>query len=141
MRNEQFKSGSWDQLQQYAKAIRQVVFIQEQNIAAQDEWDEFDAYSIHFIMYAEGQAIATARLRENHSIGRVAVLKEYRGDGVGFRLMQQIIALASQQKRPYLSLSAQCYATQFYEKLGFTVVGESYLDCGIAHIQMQMNLA
>ncbi|WOE30363.1 MULTISPECIES: GNAT family N-acetyltransferase [unclassified Acinetobacter] len=137
----QFKSGDWSQLSQDAKSIRQQVFIEEQQIPASEEWDELDASSIHFVIYIDSYAIATARLTDDHRIGRVAVLKEYRGTGLGFKLMQQIIEFAQQQQRPFLILSAQCYATAFYEKLGFVSEGRSYLDCGIPHIQMQMHFA
>ena len=72
-------AGSWAELEKDAKHIREQVFIQEQEIAAQDEWDNDDAVSLHFIVYDENQAIATARLLKNNSVGRVAVLKTYRG--------------------------------------------------------------
>ena len=75
------KQGSWDQLQQDAKLIRELVFISEQNIPEQDEWDDQDAISQHFVVYDQNQPIATARLLANNSVGRVAVLKAYRGQG------------------------------------------------------------
>jgi len=91
------QSGPWSQLQHDAKLIRSMVFIEEQNISEADEWDEQDAISLHFVVYAQDQAIATARLLENNSIGRVAVLQQYRGEGIGKLLMQHIIQVAKQQ--------------------------------------------
>ncbi|WP_168405292.1 GNAT family N-acetyltransferase [Acinetobacter indicus] len=131
-------AGSWQDLQADAKVIREQVFIQEQQIAPEDEWDAQDAVALHFVVYIAKQAIATARLLENHSIGRVAVLKSQRGLGVGRVLMQHIIQMAKQQQRPWVKLSAQEHAIPFYQSLGFQVEGESYLDCGIAHVDMHL---
>jgi predicted GNAT family N-acyltransferase len=91
-------------------------------------------------MYEQNQPIATARLLQNDSIGRVAVLKTYRGAGIGKLLKQYIIDVAKQEGRTVLKLSAQAYATKFYENLGFQLQGEAYLDCGIPHIDMYQNL-
>ncbi|MGB5886219.1 MAG: GNAT family N-acetyltransferase [Acinetobacter venetianus] len=132
------KQGSWDQLQQDAKLIRELVFISEQNITEQDEWDDQDAISQHFVVYEQKQPIATARLLVNNSVGRVAVLKTYRGQGIGRLIMLEIIAYAQAQKRPSLQLSSQVHAISFYEKLGFSIQGDEYDECGIPHIEMVM---
>ena len=137
MQDYEIQSGTWTQFAAEAKSIREQVFIQEQRIAPEDEWDAQDAVALHFVVYATGQAIATARLLENHSIGRVAVLKSQRGLGVGRVLMQHIIQVAKQQ-RPWVKLSAQEHAIPFYQSLGFQVEGESYLDCGIPHVDMRL---
>lgn len=133
-------AGGWEQLQKDAKLIREQVFIQEQGIAPEDEWDDLDATVLHFIVYDCERPIATARLLPQHSVGRVAVLLSYRKQGVGKILMQYIIDYARQQNLPYLKLSAQTYVTAFYEALGFVVQGEEYLDCGIPHIDMTLEL-
>lgn len=132
--------GDWHSLQQHAKHIRELVFILEQDIAPEDEWDDQDPISTHFVVYDADQPIATARLLSNDHVGRVAVLKEYRSKGIGKLVMQEIIALAKQQQRKELILSSQVHATQFYSGLGFAVQGESYLDCGIPHVDMVMTL-
>lgn len=131
--------GTWEESQRAAKMIREQVFIQEQNIAAEDEWDEQDEIAVHFVVYEQDQAIATARLLQNHSIGRVAVLKSHRGLGVGKVLMQAVIAYAQQQQHPFLVLSSQVHAQAFYQALGFMQEGEEYLDCGIPHIHMRLS--
>lgn len=136
----QIESGSWQQLGQEAKQIRTQVFIQEQQIRPEDEWDAQDALSTHFVVYQQGQAMGTARLLADHHIGRVAILHQYRGVGAGKALMQHIIAFAKQQQRPMLQLSAQVHAIEFYAALGFVVDGEAYMDCGIPHVDMQMQL-
>lgn len=133
-------TGGWEQLEKDAKLIRDQVFIQEQGIAPEDEWDDLDAMVLHFIVYDREQPIATARLLPQHSVGRVAVLVPYRKRGIGKILMQHIIDYARQQNLPYLKLSAQTYVTAFYEALGFVVQGEEYLDCGIPHIDMTLEL-
>ena len=131
----------WKQLEKDAKYIREQVFIQEQGIALEDEWDDFDATAVHFMVYDKEQPIATARLLPQHSVGRVAVLMHYRKQGIGKILMQHIIDYARNQKLPYLKLSAQTYVTAFYEALGFKVQDEVYQDCGIPHIDMTLALS
>jgi predicted GNAT family N-acyltransferase len=136
----QVKHGRWDQLQQDAKLIRTQVFICEQGITEADEWDDQDVISQHFVIYDQDQPIATARLLQNHSVGRVAVVKAYRGQGLGQMIMLEIISYAQKQGLSVLTLSSQVHAISFYEKLGFTVQGNSYDECGISHIEMTMNL-
>jgi len=133
-------SGSWKDLATPAKMIREAVFIQEQHIAAEDEWDVEDAVAVHFIVFQQDQAIATARLLSNNSIGRVAVLTTARGLGVGQRLMQAVIDYARAEQRKLVKLSSQVHAIGFYQALGFEVQGEEYLDCGIPHIDMYLKL-
>ena len=135
------RTGSWDELQNDAKLIREQVFIQEQQIAVADEWDAEDAVSVHFVVYDQDQPIATARLLKNNSVGRVAVLKSHRGLGIGKLLMHQIIQQAKHQQREFLKLSSQVHAIQFYAGLGFNVEGEQYLDCGIPHVDMRLLFA
>ena len=133
-------SGSWKDLGVYAKVIREAVFIQEQYIAAEDEWDAEDAVAVHFIVFQQDQAIATARLLSNSSIGRVAVLTTARGLGVGQRLMQAVIDYARAEQRELVKLSSQVHAIGFYQALGFEAQGEEYLDCSIPHIDMYLKL-
>ncbi|ANF82425.1 GNAT family acetyltransferase [Acinetobacter sp. NCu2D-2] len=134
------RSGTWQVLMKDAKAIREAVFIQEQNIQPEDEWDEMDAVSEHFVVYVGEQPVATARLLLDHHIGRVAVLRDYRGLHIGQQLMQFIIDFAKQEYRPFLQLSSQVHALGFYEGLGFQVQGQEYLDCGIPHIDMYLQM-
>lgn len=132
------ENGSWEQLKNDAQLIRTQVFIVEQKIAEPYEWDDQDAISQHFIVYDQDKPIATARILKNHSVGRVAVLEEYRGKGIGRLMMLEIIAEAQKQHRPYLQLSSQFHATSFYENLGFNVLGHIYDDCEIPHINMMI---
>ena len=133
-------SGSWKDLAVHAKVIREAVFIQEQHIAAEDEWDAEDAVAVHFIVFQQDQAIATARLLTNNSVGRIAVLKSHRGLKIGQRLMQAVIDYARAEQRELVKLSSQVHAIGFYQALGFEAQGEEYLDCSIPHIDMYLKL-
>ena len=137
------QSGSWGLLEMDAKRIRRAVFIEEQHIPEQDEWDVQDAVSLHFVLYTltendQAKAIATARLLSDHSIGRVAVLQAHRGKGIGRLLMKKVIEQAKKEQREYVKLSSQVHAVAFYESLGFVKEGQEYLDCGIPHIDMRL---
>ena len=132
------QSGHWNKLEQDVKFIRKQVFIIEQNIPEEEEWDDQDMISDHFVVYDQDQPIATARLLQNNSVGRVAVLKAYRGQGIGRMIMLEIIRQAHQQDRKFLHLSSQVHAISFYEKLGFSIQGDAYDECGIPHIKMQL---
>ncbi|MFN3905509.1 MAG: GNAT family N-acetyltransferase [Acinetobacter junii] len=132
------QSGHWNKLEQDAKFIRKQVFIIEQNIPEEEEWDDQDMISDHFVVYDQDQPIATARLLQNNSVGRVAVLKAYRGQGIGRMIMLEVIRQAHQQDRKFLQLSSQVHAISFYEKLGFSIQGDAYDECGIPHIKMQL---
>lgn len=134
-------SGDWESLKKDAQYVREWVFIQEQQIDAIDEWDEQDSKSLHFVIYDESKPIATARLLENDSIGRVAVLKDYRGQGIGRMLMLEIIQQARLEQRMIVILSSQVHAIAFYQSLGFEVKGSEYLDCGIPHVDMTLMLS
>ena len=139
-KNLKIVSGSWDDLAQDARVIREAVFIQEQQIAPEDEWDAEDTISTHFVAYLQDHPVATARLLKNHSIGRVAVLQSARGTGIGQNIMQAVIDQAKTEQREFLKLSSQVHAIGFYQNLGFDVQGEEYLDCGIPHIDMYLSL-
>ena len=132
------QSGHWNKLEQDAKFIRKQVFIIEQNIPEEEEWDDQDMISDHFVVYDQDQPIATARLLQNNRVGRVAVLKAYRGQGIGRMIMLEVIRQAHQQDRKFLHLSSQVHAISFYEKLGFSIQGDAYDECGIPHIKMQL---
>ena len=115
------------------RLIRETVFVQEQRVPLEMEWDEFDAQAIHILAMTQGQAVGTARLLEDGSIGRVAVLKPFRGQGIGNKMMGYLIDLAQQHKHTHVHLHAQVDAIDFYQKLGFTITGEPFDEAGILH--------
>ena len=104
-------------------AIRKAVFVVEQNVPLELELDEYDATGTHFLMRNEdGRAIATARLLNKHGlakIGRVAVVKEWRGRGAGLELMRFVLETAKGSGFVEAILDSQTYAISFYERLGF----------------------
>lgn len=121
--------------------IRDRVFVQEQNVPLELEWDELDPKCDHVLAIdAQGQAIGTGRLTPEHTIGRMAVLAPWRGKGVGDALLVYLIALARRKQLPSVSLHAQVSAIGFYQKHGFLAYGPSYLEAGIVHQSMALAL-
>ncbi|WP_304617719.1 GNAT family N-acetyltransferase [Paracoccus sp. (in: a-proteobacteria)] len=125
-------------------ALRRRVFIEEQNVPEADEMDDLDAMAVHLLAHEDGQPLGTARLilkGDTGKIGRVAVLAEARGRGLGAALMRA--ALDALRARPGIrraSLSSQTHAIGFYEKLGFAAHGPVYDDAGIPHRDMSREL-
>ena len=122
--------------------IRKKVFIEEQHIAIELEIDGLDDQSIHYIIKDDDEPIGTARVRYSESIAkieRVAVLKAHRGRGYAYQLMTVIISdIIQSQRVNKILLGAQSTVIPFYEKLGFVVFGEEYIDAGIKHRDMCM---
>lgn len=121
--------------------IREKVFIEEQKVMSQLEWDGKDEEAIHFLAYQDEKAIGCARafVIENHmQLGRMAVLKEYRNNGIGSFLIEKAITTAKLNQLSKISISAQCHAIDFYKKFGFEVTSEIYLDAGISHQDMEL---
>ncbi len=124
-------------------AIRMEVFVFEQDVPADIEWDAFDRTSTHFFARADGKPVATARLRDDAGIAkieRMAVRKDYRGKGVGDALITKVMEHAKAKGFAKAFLSAQDHAIPFYEKLGFSVLGEGYMEAGIPHHAMERAL-
>lgn len=125
-------------------ALRRTVFIEEQNVPEADEMDDLDADAIHLLATDDAdRPVATARLLvrdEIGKIGRVCVLADQRGTGLGAALMRAAIdALAARGVRQ-VRLGSQTHAMGFYEKLGFVAEGPVYDDAGIPHRDMALNL-
>lgn len=139
------KLGSWKELQETAQRIRTQVFIDEQRIPAEMEWDEADSQCLHAVAYNRlGLGVATGRLLppENGEtkIGRVAVNRVLRGSGVGRQLMEALIEASCQRGDKRIVLHAQCTAESFYRGLGFASRGEVFEEAGIPHIEMVRDL-
>ena len=120
--------------------IRTDVFIKEQGVPQDLEFDGLDSAAIHSIVFDEDVEIATGRILPDGHIGRVAVKKNYRGNGVGNLIMQSLIDEAVKKQFAEVWLSSQYYAKGFYEKLGFTAIGNIYQEAGIDHIKMKKKL-
>ncbi len=136
-------AAAWDSPDQiHLRHVREQVFLIEQECPEDEEWDALDASSRHVLARdRDGQPIGTGRLTPERRIGRVAVLAEWRGSGVGVAIMQRLIEQARASRWPAVELGAQTHAIPFYERLGFVTQGEEYLDCGIPHRSMRLDLA
>jgi len=129
---------SWQTHAVLLMAVREAVFIAEQKVPVALEWDGLDEAAQHLLaLTVTGEAIGCARLLGDGSIGRMAVLKPWRGAGVGAALLKAAIAYYQQQAQPVITLSAQVQAIAFYERFGFKVCSEAYMDAGILHKDMQ----
>ncbi|OEC35968.1 Predicted N-acyltransferase, GNAT family [Pseudomonas cuatrocienegasensis] len=135
----QVRLAHWQKDNAELRRIREAVFIAEQSVAPELEWDAEDAAATHFLAYEGDYAVGTARLLDDGQIGRVAVLKDWRGLNVGHALLAAVIAHAEQHGLNVQQLSAQVQATAFYEKLGFRIVSGEYLEAGIPHVDMVRN--
>jgi ElaA protein len=126
------------------RALRRMVFIEEQGVSEADEVDDLDDGAIHLLALRGGRPVGTARLLVNGSVGkvgRVCVLREERGTGLGAALMRGAVdQFRSMPGIGKVKLGAQSHATGFYESLGFRVVGEPFMDAGIAHREMVLDL-
>ena len=121
------------------KAIRYEVFVNEQQVPEAEEMDAFDETSVHLLAsYGESNFIGCARIMPSGQIGRMAVLKNFRGRGVGSRLMQAAITEAKQHSFTPVFLHAQCHAESFYHQFGFIACGEVFEEAGIRHVKMTL---
>ena len=124
------------------KNIREKVFIQEQKVTPQLEWDGMDEKAIHFLVFNDNAAIGCARaivIKDHMQLGRMAVLKEYRGQGIGGALIEKAMTIAKLNQLSAIYISAQCHAIDFYKKFGFEVKSDIYLDAEIPHRDMTLD--
>jgi len=129
--------GDWDALKDLAYPVRKAVFVIEQSVPEELEWDDMDRHSIHAVaLSADGSAIGTGRLLPDGRIGRMAVLSGARGRKVGALLLTSLMQCARQRGDRRLVLSAQEQAAGFYERYGFERTGEEFVEAGIRHIEM-----
>lgn len=135
------REGSWRELGAIATEIRRVVFIEEQRVPQAEEWDGRDDACTHFLALYDERPVGTARLLPDAHIGRVAVLAEARGRGIGVALMRAAIEAARREGHPAVELAAQTHALPFYERLGFQAFGGEFLDAGIPHRTMRLSFS
>lgn len=131
----------WPEDTPLLKQVRETVFVIEQAVPRSLEWDGIDADCEHVLaMDTEGKAIGTGRLLPDGHIGRMAVLLEWRGRGVGSSILQALITRARDKGVRRLVLNAQVAALSFYARFGFTAVGEIFQEAGIPHREMVRDL-
>jgi ElaA protein len=124
----------------HCAAIRMEVFVREQHVPEDEEMDDLDAISVHVLAFVAGEPVGTGRLipvgDDQGKIGRMAVLKRYRGQGVGSAIIARLMEVAREQGMSALSLAAQVHAIPFYERFGFVAHGDVFLEAGIEHREM-----
>jgi predicted GNAT family N-acyltransferase len=133
---------AWPEALALARPVREAVFIEEQRVPRELEWDEWDERSDHAVaLEMRGQAIGTARLLPDGRIGRMAVLRGWRGRGVGAALMEAVLERARERSMPLARLQAQTQAVGFYRRFGFSERGGEFFEAGIPHVEMTLELA
>ena len=119
--------------------IRETVFIAEQNVPVELEWDEYDEKATHLLVTdSAGNPVATSRMINTGHIGRMAVLKTYRKHGIGTAMLKTLVEIAQNQGLNKVKLSAQVDAIPFYEKSNFIATGDIYMDANIPHRDMYL---
>ena len=123
----------WSEDKDALRQIRKVVFIQEQNVPKELEWDDRDTECWHALVELNGEVVATGRVDTDGKIGRMAVLNEARGQNFGKAVLSQLIKIARREGIAKTYMHAQCHALPFYLKNGFKAIGDVYDEAGIPH--------
>jgi predicted GNAT family N-acyltransferase len=132
---------AWPEARAAARRIREAVFVAEQGVPVEIELDEWDERSEHALAYdAAGNAIGTGRLLPDGHVGRMAVVRAARGQGVGGLLLEALVERARARGMRRVALNAQTHAVPFYARFGFAVEGEAFIEAGIPHVAMTRDL-
>ena len=132
----------WTATQTTLRAIRTKVFVEEQGVPPDLEWDGLDEHAYHVIAYApDGTPIGTGRLLQDGHIGRLAVLREWRGKGVGRSILDMLMVIANKMGNDIVRLHAQTRVLDFYIGRGFAKQGTEFMEAGILHIAMTRSTA
>ena len=135
------RRADWSRDVTQLRQVRAAVFVVEQGVPLDLEWDGIDAECAHVLAYNDDNlAIGTGRLLSDGHIGRMAVLEPWRHRGVGSALLRELMAIAKERGMQEVVLNAQIQASAFYERHGFVAEGESFLDAGIPHLRMRRPL-
>lgn len=133
--------GDWETQRAAAQTIRRDVFVLEQQVPLELEWDDMDALSLHAVAYdQQQQALGTGRLLPDGHIGRMAVCKTARGAGIGAKILQTLMAAARERGDAKIMLNAQLAALPFYKRYGFVEDGEEFVEAGLRHVRMWVAL-
>ena len=130
------RAADWNVDRAALRAVREQVFVREQAVPLELEWDEFDPLCQHVVAEDAGKAIGTGRLLPDGHIGRMAVLASWRGQGVGRALLEALLRLAHDRGIRRVKLNAQSRAVGFYQRHGFVAEGQEFIEAGIAHRAM-----
>ncbi|HKQ27184.1 MAG TPA: GNAT family N-acetyltransferase [Burkholderiales bacterium] len=127
----------WNEARALAVPIRFSVFVEEQGVPREMELDQADADSIHAVAFDDAEAVGTGRLLPDGHIGRMAVLKAWRGRGIGGQILHRLMDRARERGDREVVLAAQVSASAFYRAHGFAEEGPEYLEAGIRHRDMR----
>src|SRR5574342_64936 len=131
----------WSGAKPYARPVRERVFIEEQRVPRELEWDQWDESCEHAVACdLEGAAIGTARLLPDGRLGRMAVLRAWRGRGVGSGLLDALLGRSRERGMARVTLHAQTHAAGFYRRFGFSERGRGFLEAWIPHVEMTLEL-
>jgi len=130
----------WCDKEALIRPIREAVFIEEQHVPIELEWDGLDELCTQLLALDGDEAVGTARMTAEGKVGRMAVLSDYRGGGVGKSLLSMAIQIAKKADLPHVVLDAQVSAIPFYQSSGFEVVSQPFMDAGIEHRKMKLLL-
>jgi len=132
---------SWQASVKEIKQTRSLVFVEEQQVPYELDFDGLDPECIHWLAYdSDNRPVGTGRLLADGHFGRMAVLKPNRRRGIGDAIMRAVIKTAAAEQLPELFLHAQLTALPFYSGLGFIRYGEEFFDAGMPHIAMKLEL-
>lgn len=134
------KQVTWQEMESHIRSIRSTVFVEEQQVPVELEWDGQDNDCIHLLTEADKHYVATARLLDTGQIGRMAVLKEFRRKGIGSAMLETLLQIARTKNLDSVFLNAQIDATDFYNGFGFYEQGKLFNDAGIMHRRMRKEL-
>ena len=123
--------------EQAIREVRDAVFIQEQSIDPDIEFDGLDESAVHAIVYSNAQPVGTGRILDDGHIGRIAIIKAFRGQGLGSKIVLSLIDEAKNKGYPRVYLGSQKHAIDFYTKLGFEPFGDEFMEAGIPHLSME----
>ena len=130
---------SWSDKQAELTSVRRAVFIEEQNVPESIELDGKDPNCFHVLASdTKGRPIGTARMDRKGKIGRMAVLHDYRQQGIGRKMIQALMDYGRKNAITDFHLSAQITAIKFYKKMGFEPYGKEFIEAGIKHINMKL---
>ena len=120
--------------------VRRTVFVVEQQVPEEEEWDADDPLAVHVLAARNREPVGTGRLTAGGKIGRLAVLSEHRGRGLGTRILKELLQEALHRGLLDVYLHAQLQALAFYERLGFQAEGDVFDEVGIPHRAMRRTL-
>ena len=134
-------AASWNEDRDELIQLRTRVFVEEQKVPSSLEMDGRDAESAHVKALIDDVIIGTGRLLPNGFIGRMCVLREYRNRGIGTMILKYLVQQAVERGHQKVSLNSQSYVIPFYQNFGFTTDSEEFIEAGILHCRMILNIA